>query len=215
MKAVIFDLDGVIVNTARYHYLAWRKLARDLGFEFGADQNERLKGVSRMESLEIVLEQGHITNLSMREKEMLADKKNQYYQQMISNLSEGDILPGIPKFLKKIKLRGYASALGSASKSAKLILARVRLDSCFDAVVDGGMVERAKPNPDIFQKAADLLKVPYQNCIVVEDAAVGIEAAKNAGMKSIGIGDKDILFGADIILPATEHLADVDLEKLF
>jgi len=214
MKAFIFDLDGVIVNTTYYHYLAWRALAHDLGFEFNQEQNEQLKGVSRMQSLELVLAAGRITNLTMKEKENLADKKNHYYRQMISNLGEDEILPGIPEFLKKIKIKGYAAALGSASRSAKFILERVRLDSCFDAVVDGSMAVRAKPDPDIFRKAADLLQIPYQNCIVVEDAAAGIEAAKNAGMKSIGIGDENILSRADFILSETKQLLELDLEKL-
>lgn len=214
MKAVIFDLDGVIVNTAKYHYLAWKKLAAELGFEFDIIHNEKLKGVSRMDSLNIVLETGGIKGLSQKEKEELAARKNGYYLEMIAGIDESEILPGIPEFLKKIKEEGYLISLGSASKSGGMILEKMHLAEQFDAVVDGNLVALAKPNPQVFVKAAELLGVPCENCIVVEDAKAGIEAALAGNMKCIGVGDAEILKGANIVVPSTDKLAEINLAAL-
>lgn len=211
MKAIIFDLDGVVVDTAKYHFLAWKKLAKELGFKFGEIHNERLKGVSRMRSLEIVLEVGNITGLSREEMVKLADRKNGYYLEMISTLDKSEILPGIPEFLKKIKEQGYKISLGSASKSGRMILEKLGLDEMFDEIVDGNLVERPKPDPQVFTKAAELLQVPYENCIVVEDAAAGVEAAKAGGMKCIGIGSEELLGEADVVIPNTAALLQVSL----
>lgn len=210
-RAVIFDLDGVIADTAKYHYLAWKRLAAELGFEFGEEHNERLKGVSRMRSLEIVLETGGITGLLEEEKQKLADRKNRYYLEMISKLDRSEILPGIPEFLRKLREQGYKTALGSASKSGGMILEKLGLDCWFDAVVDGNLVEKPKPDPQVFLKAAEELQVPYQNCTVVEDAAAGVEAAKAGGMKCIGIGEKELLKNADIVIPDTSLLPELGL----
>ena len=174
MRAVIFDLDGVVVDTAKYHYLAWRKLAAELGFVFDEANNERLKGVSRMTSLEIVLETGKI--------------QNGYYLDMVSTIDESEILPGIPAFLERLRAEGYKIALGSASKSGGMILKKLGLMPFFDAVVDGNLVERAKPDPQVFTKAAEMLGVPCKDCVVIEDSAAGIAAAAAGGMKSVGIG---------------------------
>lgn len=214
MKAVIFDLDGVVVNTAKYHYLAWKKLAAELGFEFDIAQNERLKGVSRMDSLNIVLEVGGIEGLSEEEKLKLAAKKNDYYLEMISDIDESEILPGILEFIQKIKKEGYLIALGSASKSGGMILEKMNLKDQFDIVVDGNLVDKPKPNPQVFVKAAALLGVPCENCIVVEDAKAGIEAALAGNMKCIGVGDKTILGAANIVVSGTSDLKAVNLESL-
>lgn len=213
MKAVIFDLDGVVVNTAHYHYLGWKRLAEDLGFEFDVIHNERQKGVSRMESLEVVLEVGNITNLTEEEKIHLADKKNGYYLEMIQTIDDSEILPGIEKFLQELKVKNYKIALGSASKSGRMILEKLDLVKYFDVIVDGNMVQKPKPDPQVFLTAADLLHVPYKECIVVEDAAAGVEAAKAGGMKCIGIGSKDALGQADIVIDTTEKLLDISLDN--
>lgn len=215
MKAVIFDLDGVVVDTARYHYLAWRELADSMGFEFDVLHNEKLKGVSRMASLEIVLESGNIKNLTLAEKNQLADRKNNIYLNLISKLSEDDILPGVLKFLDKIKDSQYKIALGSASKSGKMILNKLNLSKYFDVIVDGNLVEKPKPDPEVFLKAADLLEIPYNQCIVVEDSKAGIEAAQISGMYSIGIGNNEVLKKADIVIESTEKLPKINLENIF
>lgn len=214
MRAVIFDLDGVVVNTAKYHYLGWKKLAKELGFDFDISHNERLKGVSRMESLNIVLEVGGITGYSEEEKQKLADRKNRYYLEMIESIDGSEILPGIPEFLEKLKNKGYQTALGSASKSGRMILEKLGLDSKFDVIVDGNLVERPKPDPEVFVKAAQLLGVPCEECIVVEDAQAGVQAAHAGGMKCIGIGDERILGEAEKVVLDTEELNWVDLERL-
>ena len=214
MRAVIFDLDGVVVDTAKYHYLAWRKLAAELGFVFDEANNERLKGVSRMTSLEIVLETGKIQNLSMEEKIALADRKNGYYLDMVSTIDESEILPGIPAFLERLRAEGYKIALGSASKSGGMILKKLGLMPFFDAVVDGNLVERPKPDPEVFVKAAQLLGIPCEECVVVEDARAGVQAAHAGGMRCIGIGDARILGEAEKVVPDTEELNQVDLERL-
>lgn len=206
MKAVIFDLDGVVVDTAKYHYLAWRKLAGELGFEFDISHNERLKGVSRMESLNIVLETGGVKGFTEEEKQELADRKNRYYLQMIQGIGESEILPGIPEFIAGLKEKGYKIALGSASKSGGMILEKLKLAGVFDAIVDGNLVARAKPDPQVFVTAAEFLKIPCENCTVVEDAKAGIEAAKAGGMRCIGVGNREMLKAADIVVDSTAEL---------
>ncbi|MDD3337605.1 MAG: beta-phosphoglucomutase [Lachnospiraceae bacterium] len=209
MKAIIFDLDGVVVDTAKYHYLAWRKLAQELGFTFEKMHNERLKGVSRMRSLEIVLEVGGITGVSEEKKQELAERKNGYYLEMISGINQSEILPGITEFISRKKKAGYKIGLGSASKSGGMILEKLGLAGQFDVIVDGNLVERAKPDPQVFTKAAELLGVPCSQCIVIEDAAAGIDAAIAGGMKCIGVGARDILKKADIVVPDTEALLSI------
>lgn len=211
MKALIFDLDGVVVNTAKYHYLAWKKLAKELGFDFEEIHNERLKGVSRMRSLEIVLEVGGISGATGQEKEELAARKNGYYLEMIEKIDRREILPGIPEFLQTSRKKGYKIALGSASKSGRMILEKLGLAEQFDVIVDGNLVERPKPDPQVFLKGAELLGVPCESCIVVEDAAAGVEAAKAGGMKCIGIGDVALLGDADLVIPDTEALLKINL----
>jgi beta-phosphoglucomutase len=205
ISACIFDLDGVIVDTAKYHYLAWRRLAREMGFDFSPEHNERLKGVSRMRSLEILLEIGGIT---LTDAEMInaAHRKNAWYVDYISVLSPDEILPGVKPFLNELKQAGINMGIGSASKNAGIILNRLQLQDVFDTVIDGTRVTKAKPDPQIFLLAADELKVSPAECIVFEDAQAGIEAAKNAGMCCIGVGDKKVLHKADLVIKGFEGL---------
>lgn len=204
-KACIFDLDGVIVDTARYHYLAWKRLAGELGFDFSPEHNERLKGVSRMKSLEILLEIGK-KKLTAREMEAAADRKNTWYVEYISQLTPEEILPGVTRFLRELKENKIKIAIGSASKNTGLILQRLQLEDMFDAVIDGNKVTKAKPDPEIFLAAARELGVKSAEAIVFEDARAGIEAAHNGGIICVGVGDPDILEQADIIINGFEAL---------
>jgi len=199
IKAVIFDLDGVLVDTAKYHYLAWKRLAGELNIEFSVTDNERLKGVSRMQSLDIILEIGNIT-LEYERKIELAQKKNIWYVEYISKLSPKDILPGVISFLESTKADSIKVALGSASKNSMLILDKLNLTNYFDAIIDGTKVSKAKPDPEVFLKGAEALNVLPSECIVFEDAEAGVEAAINAGMYCIGIGSKNILKRAHLVL---------------
>lgn len=197
----IFDLDGVLVDTAKYHYLAWKQMADELGFEFTREQNEALKGVSRMKSLELLLGFGHMQEkFSEEEKEQLAEKKNKIYVEYISQLGKEELFPGVVETFEKMKKKGVKIALGSASKNAGMILERLGITPYFDVVIDGNMVHKAKPDPEVFMLAAQKLKIPAENCIVFEDSAAGLEAAKKAGMLVVGIGKKENLPMADKIL---------------
>ncbi len=200
MKACIFDLDGVLVDSAKYHYLAWKALADKLGFVFTEKDNERLKGVSRMKSLEILLEVGGIS-MTDSEKEKAATEKNDLYRSYISKMTPDEILPGVENFLKEVKSLGMKTAIGSASKNTPLIMERTGLSKYFDAVADGTMVSKAKPDPEVFLKGAELLGVDPKDCVVFEDAEAGVEAAHNAGMKAVGIGSTDTLGKAEIVIP--------------
>lgn len=191
----IFDLDGVIVDTAGYHYLAWKKLADQLGIEFTKEQNERFKGVSRRRCLEILLELGEM-EVSDEQFDAWLVEKNEDYLSYISRMNESEILPDVPKVLQYLKTKKIPMALGSASKNALPILEKVGLLHYFMAIVDGNAVRKAKPDPEVFLNAADMLKVAPADCVVFEDAVAGIEAANNGGMTSIGIGNPEILHHA-------------------
>lgn len=197
-KGVIFDLDGVIVDTAKFHYLAWRKLANDLGFDITEAQNEELKGVSRVKSLEIILEWGKVTLSEDEFMEQMA-MKNDNYLSYISTMTRDDILPGVSKILDYLLENDVPVALGSASKNARSILEKTDLYQKFNAVVDGNDVSKAKPNPEVFLIAAEKLKVAPQDSIVFEDSQAGIQAANIAGMISIGVGDEEVLKEADFV----------------
>jgi beta-phosphoglucomutase len=199
-KACIFDLDGVIVDTAKYHYLAWKRLAKELGFEFTEKDNERLKGVSRMESLEILLSVGGIRIDDENVKLQLAEKKNKWYVEYINQMTKDEILPGVIEFLELLKKAGIKIAIGSASKNTITILERIGLKDFFDAIIDGTKISKAKPDPEVFLKAAEELNVRPEECCVFEDAVAGIQAAKSAGMKVIGVGDPTILKDADKVI---------------
>ncbi len=205
VKACIFDLDGVIVDTAKYHYLAWKRLAKELGFEFTEKDNEQLKGVSRMESLEILLRVGNIKIDDPKIKEQLADKKNGWYVEYINQMTKDEILPGVLDFLKLLKENGIKIAIGSASKNTMTILRRIELDDYFDVVIDGTKITKAKPDPEVFLKAAEELNIAPEGCCVFEDAVAGIEAAKRAGMKCIGVGNPNILKDADKVIQSFEN----------
>jgi len=191
-KGFIFDLDGVIVDTAKYHYLAWKKLANTLGFEFTKVQNELFKGVSRKRCLEILLEIGK-REATQKEFDTWMIEKNVDYLEYIENMDESEILPDVPKILEFLKENNIPIALGSASKNAQPILEKVGLLHYFDAIVDGNNVTKAKPDPEVFLLAAKQLEVDASDCVVFEDAVAGVEAANAANMISIGIGDKNVL----------------------
>jgi len=212
IKAVIFDLDGVIVNTAKYHYLAWKHLANSLGFDVTEEQNEHLKGVSRVKSLDIILEWGGI-EIGENQKEALLIQKNKEYLDYIDTLSKTDILPGVKDVLDYLKLSDKQIALGSASKNAKPILEKLEILNLFDVIVDGNSVKNAKPNPEVFLNAADKLNIAPKFCVVVEDAKAGIEAANSADMISVGIGDKLVLNEANYVLEDTSKLS-IDFLKV-
>lgn len=200
IKACLFDLDGVLVDSAKYHYLAWKALADKLGFEFTEKDNERLKGVSRMASLDILLEIGGIT-MSADEKEKAAYEKNELYKSYISKMTPDEILPGVEDFLKEIKSLGIKTSLGSASKNSGIIMEKTGLSKYFDAIADGTMVSKAKPDPEVFLKGAELLGMKPEDCVVFEDAEAGVQAAHNAGMRAVGIGSPATLGKAEIVIP--------------
>ena len=196
--AFIFDLDGVIVDTAKYHYAAWRNLASSLGFDFTEAQNEELKGVSRVKSLEIILKIGNI-DLSEDEKKSLLIEKNIEYLDYVNKMTSDEILPGVIDILNYLDANNIKFALGSASKNAPMILKKVGLLNRFTALVDGNDVTKAKPNPEVFLIGAKKLNMNPENCIVIEDAIAGIQAANAANMTSIGIGNEKVLAEADYI----------------
>jgi beta-phosphoglucomutase len=212
-KAFLFDLDGVIVDTAKYHYLAWRNLANSLGFDFTEEQNEHLKGVSRVKSLEILLEIGNI-NLSEDKKRALLDEKNNEYLEYVNKMTPDEILPGVLTVLDFLDKNGVKYALGSASKNASLILEKVDLLDRFTALVDGNDVSKAKPDPEVFLIGARKLKKDPENCIVVEDAIAGIQAANKAKMLSIGIGNKEVLNEANYVFKDMNEIKSEFLIKI-
>ena len=209
-KGVIFDLDGVIVDTAKFHYLAWRKLANDLGFDITEAQNEQLKGVSRVRSLEKILAWGDVSLTEDEFMEQMA-MKNDNYLTYISSMTTSDILPGVKRAIDFLKENEVPIALGSASKNARSILEKTGLFQSFDVVVDGNDVSKAKPDPEVFLIAASQLGVLPTKCIVFEDSQAGIEAANIAGMVSIGIGDKKVLKEGDYIF---EDFTKIEIEFL-
>ena len=194
-KGFIFDLDGVIVDTAKYHYLAWKHLADELGIPFTEAQNEQFKGVSRKRCLEILLEWGNLQVSQDQFNAWLAEK-NEDYLEYIDSMTEEEVLPGVPEVLNFLRAHQVPMGLGSASKNARPILKKVGLIPYFKTIVDGTQVTKAKPDPEVFLIAARDLGLPPANCIVFEDAIAGIEAANSAGMISVGIGDKDTLSAA-------------------
>ena len=210
VKGLLFDLDGVIVDTAKYHYIAWKSLASSLGIEFTEKDNELLKGVSRMRSLEIILEIGGVT-MDDEEKERCCTEKNELYLSYINKMQEDEILPGVKEFLRDARERGYKIALGSASKNSRLILERLNLEGYFDAIIDGTVVSKAKPDPEVFLKGAEALGLEPSDCIVFEDAVAGIEAAHRAGMKAVGIGTAELLPEADINIRGVGYAYITDL----
>ena len=212
-KAFIFDLDGVIVDTAKYHFLAWRNLATALGFEFTEQHNELLKGVSRVKSLEILLKIGNV-ELTDNEKQTLLVNKNTEYLQYVNKMTADEILPGINELLSFLDQNNIKYALGSASKNAPLILEKVGLLNRFTAIVDGNDVSKAKPDPEVFLIGAKKLNMKPEDCIVVEDAIAGVEAANAANMLSIGIGDAKVLNEANYVLNDTTGFTTDFIQKI-
>lgn len=203
--ACIFDLDGVIVDTASYHFQAWRRLAGELGIDFTHHENEQLKGVSRMRSLELILEWGGVSKTEA-EKEELARRKNEWYLEMISRMTADELLPGTLEFIRLVKAAGIKVALGSASKNSGLIMEKTGLLNYFDAIVDGNLVTASKPDPEVFLKGAGLLGISPVDCVVFEDAVSGVGAARAAGMKVVGIGTRDVLKDADLVITGLQEM---------
>ncbi|MDT8886903.1 beta-phosphoglucomutase [Aquirufa regiilacus] len=199
-KACLFDLDGVLVDTAIYHFQAWKNLGKQFGYELTEEQNEQLKGVSRVESLNKILDWANYT-ATQEEKSVWLIEKNEDYLRLISNMNPSEILPGVLSFLEQIKALGYKIALGSASKNAEIILDKTGLTPWFDLIIDGNKVSKSKPDPEVFLKGAEGLGIAPEECIVFEDAQAGVEAAKAGNMKAIGIGESETLFLADKIIP--------------
>jgi beta-phosphoglucomutase len=210
ITACIFDLDGVIVDTARYHFLAWKRLTDQLGILFTEEDNERLKGVSRMASLEIILGIGN-RRLDDNRKQEYATLKNNWYIEYIKKMTPDEILPGCLPFIKELRNANFRIAIGSASKNTPMILERVGIQGLFDAVADGNTISKAKPDPEVFLKAAEMIGVKPGNCVVFEDAVAGVQAALNAGMLCIGIGSPKILTEAHFVVSG---LSEMNLAKL-
>lgn len=212
-KGFIFDLDGVIVDTAKYHYLAWKNLANSLGFEFTEQHNELFKGVSRVRSLDILLELGNY-KATQEQKEHWLVKKNEEYLAYIKKMDDGEILPDVARVLDYLLEQQQGVALGSASKNARPILERVSLLSKFQYIVDGNDVTAAKPDPEVFLLGAQKLKISPQDCIVFEDSIAGVQAANTARMISIGIGEKDILHEAQYVFKNFTEISNEFLQEL-
>lgn len=213
LKAVIFDLDGVITDSARYHYLAWKELADELGIPFDEEYNEKLKGVSRMESLELILKNGDACEkYTAEEKEAMAEKKNDNYKELIKQITPADILPGIMEFLNELKANDIKIALASVSKNAPFILSQLQIDKDFDYVADAAVIPNAKPFPDIFLAGMNEFGLKPEECIGVEDARTGIEAIHRAGMKAVGVGTPAEMEEADLLLTTGELKLQTILE---
>ena len=209
IKGLIFDLDGVLVFTDKFHYQAWKTMADELGVYFDETINHRIRGVSRMDSLEIILERYEGPDLSLREKEKLAEKKNEIYRTLLESMTPDDVTKEVRDTLTKLREKGYKLAIGSSSKNAKFILEKVELKDAFDAISDGNNITKSKPDPEVFLKAAEYLGLPPKACMVVEDAEAGIEAAKKGGMYAAGIGEAAKSINADESLKTFSELVDI------
>lgn len=208
IRAFTFDLDGVLTDTAEYHYRAWKRLADEEGLPFTREDNEHLRGVSRRDSLMLILKGRPYPEDQLQE---MMERKNRYYLEFIKEVSPHDLLPGAKELLEELRAAGYMTALGSASKNAGEVLDRLGIRSLLDAVSDGYSVERQKPAPDLFLHAAAQLALRPAECVVVEDAAAGIEAAKAGGFRTVGLGPRERVGDAEAIFPslAGVHLADL------
>lgn len=209
-KACIFDLDGVIVDTVPSHYIAWKSIADELGIPFDKAANEQLKGVSRKESMKRILAMGNMEKTDEEIKEFTR-RKNKIYVSLISKMTKEDILPGVTGFLQLLKDNNIAIAIGSSSKNTPTILKAVGLDTTFAIIVDGNHITHSKPHPEVFLKGAEQLNVDPADCVVLEDAISGVKAAKNAGMKCIGVGKPEVLKKADKVVP---DLLNIDIDFL-
>ncbi|MBO0467645.1 beta-phosphoglucomutase [Enterococcus plantarum] len=211
-KGFVFDLDGVITDTAKFHYIAWKNLAAELGITINETFNETLKGISRMDSLEKILAYGHKENdFTTEEKEALAQKKNEEYVKLLADLSEKDLLPGVHNFLVQAKERNIPCAIASASKNAPMILEKLGVLDFFGHIVDPETLKKGKPDPEIFVKAAESIKIESKDAIGFEDAQAGIEGIKAAGMYAVGISETENLAGADLQVAS---MTELSVEKL-
>lgn len=207
-EAVIFDLDGVITDTAEYHYLGWQRMADEEGIPFDRAFGDRLRGVSRVESLQMILGDRDVSTEVFTE---LADRKNRYYVEFLNEVTPDDLLPGARELVQECKDRGLKVAIGSSSKNAKTVLQQLQVTGMFDAITDGHDAEHSKPAPDLFLHAAKQLSVDPERCVVIEDAASGVEAASAAGMLAVGIGPEDRMSAADVRF---DSVADADLDLM-
>jgi beta-phosphoglucomutase len=212
IQAFLFDLDGVLTDTSEYHYRAWQRLAEELGISFTREDNEALRGVSRRESLNLLLK-GRL--VSEAEAEQMMNRKNSYYLELVRQMQPGDLLPGAANLLQELRAANLRSAIVSSSKNAPLVVERLGIGELVDWIVDGNAPARSKPAPDLFLLAAEKLHLSPAACIVVEDAAAGIEAAHAAGMRAIGLGPQERVGAADLVLPnlRNAHLKEL-LERL-
>jgi len=208
LKAFIFDLDGVITDTAEFHYQAWKKLAEKEGILFTRKDNEELRGVSRERSLELLIGD---REYSEHEKKVLMERKNRYYQELVATITSDDLLPGVANIIKRLKNNGYKLAVASASKNAKKVIKNLGLEDVFDTIADGYSVKNGKPAPDLFLYTADKIGVLPECCAVLEDAKSGVEAALAANMMAIGIGPAERVGAADYVY---NTIADVDLNEI-
>lgn len=213
MKLVIFDLDGVIVSTDRFHYLAWKSMADARGYAFDETTNHLLRGVSRAESLQIILDKNN-TSVEDTEFQAMLAEKNTLYRESLQKLSPEDILPGVSDLLKELRSREMLTAIGSSSRNTPLILEKIGMTDGFDTIVDGNMISRSKPDPQVFLKGAEALSIDPSDCLVFEDAQAGVDAAVAAEMKVVGLGDEP-LKNCDLMRPSLEQLRYEELEALF
>ena len=210
IRGLLFDLDGVLVNTNPLHCQAWKELAQELGIPFTTEDYEAFLGISRAQCLEIMLKKGN-RSLSESEKERLCTRKNDRYREMIGTLTPAALLPGVPEFLRAARAEGYRIGLGSVSKNAGFLLQRLEIGPLFDAVIDGTQIVKGKPDPEVFLKGARALNLLPEQCVVFEDSAAGIEAAHRGGMKAVGIGTPQRLPEAELTVPGFAGLTPAEL----
>lgn len=210
IKGFLFDLDGVIVDTAKFHFKAWRRLAQDLGIDFSEAENEQLKGVSRKESLEKILEWGQIS-LNPEEFDRRMAQKNDWYLEFVHEMGKEEALPGAKEFLQASANLNIAIGLGSASKNALLILDQLAITPMFQTIIDGTKVSKSKPDPEVFLKGAEELGITAESLVVFEDSLAGIEAARRGGFRTVGIGSPDILSDAEIVISGLDQMSPVEL----
>ncbi|WP_207649268.1 beta-phosphoglucomutase [Butyrivibrio fibrisolvens] len=208
IKGIIFDLDGVICSTDEYHYQAWKSIADEEGIYFDRNINERLRGVSRAESLEIILERA-TASYSPEQKAALMEKKNNIYRELLKNMGPRDVTEEVRSTLRKLREKGYGLSIGSSSKNTRFILERTGLTDAFDGISDGNMISRSKPDPEVFIKAAGILGLKNDDCLVIEDAVSGIDAANAAGFHSVGIGPAAEYEGAEFKIQNLSEILDI------
>ncbi len=213
IKACIFDLDGVLVDTAHYHFLAWKRLAKEFDYELTEEINQQLKGVSRMKSLEIVMKHANVS-LTEQKKQALADRKNGWFTDYVHKMKPEELYPGVKELFSMLRKDKIRIALASSSKNAQTILSILGIQHEFEAVVDGNMILHSKPDPEIFLLAAKKLGLNPADCIVFEDAEAGVEAALAAGMKCVGVGSPAQLKKANLVVKSIEDFNYPDLRKL-